>query len=594
MFLAGIQGGKREAGCPPAQAWRNEDTKFGFDFYTEEIKMAISPLAGKPADQSLLINVPRLVTAYYTGQPDPSIPAQRVVFGTSGHRGSALDNAFNEAHILAITQAICLYRKQQSIDGPLYIGIDTHALSEPAFASALEVLAANGVDVMVDANNGYTPTPVISHAILNYNRGRERGLADGIVITPSHNPPRYGGFKYNPPHGGPADTEVTEWIEQQANAFIADSLRGVARVPFERARSASTVHPYQYLDAYVNDLPSVIDLEVIRESKVRLGVDPLGGASVAYWDAIGERHGLNLEVVNHVIDPTFRFMTVDWDGQIRMDPSSVYAMARMVGLKERFDVAFASDTDADRHGIVSRSHGLLDPNHYLSVAISYLFANRPQWSQAVAVGKTVVSSSMIDRVVKRLGRRLVEVPVGFKWFVEGLIDGSLGFGGEESSGATFLRRDGTVWTTDKDGLVPNLLAAEITARTGKDPGEHYQQLTAEFGTSYYTRIDAPATPEQKTRLEKLSPEAVVTERLAGEPIRAKLTCAPGDGAPIGGLKVVSDNGWFAARPSGTENIYKIYAESFKDQGHLDAIVEEAQEIVSGALKSFDSMKVVGQ
>jgi phosphoglucomutase len=550
--------------------------------------MAISPLAGKPADPSLLINVPRLVTAYYTGRPDPSVPAQRVVFGTSGHRGSALDNAFNEAHILAITQAICLYRKQQSIDGPLYIGIDTHALSEPAFASALEVLAANGVDVMVDANNGYTPTPVISHAILTYNRGRKTGLADGIVITPSHNPPRFGGFKYDPPHGGPADTHVTEWIERQANAFIADGLRGVARVPFERARSASTVHPHQYLDSYVRDLPSVVDLQAIRESKVRIGVDPLGGASVAYWDAIGDRYELNLEVVNHVIDPTFRFMTVDWDGQIRMDPSSVYAMARMVGLKERFDVAFASDTDADRHGIVSRSHGLLDPNHYLSVAISYLFANRPQWSQAVAVGKTVVSSSMIDRVVNKLGRRLFEVPVGFKWFVEGLIDGSIGFCGEESSGATFLRRDGTVWTTDKDGLVPNLLAAEITARTGKDPGEHYQQLTAEFGTSYYTRIDAPATPEQKTRLEKLSPDAVATERLAGEPITAKLTAAPGDGAPIGGLKVAADNGWFAARPSGTEDIYKIYAESFKNQSHLDAILSEAQEIVNHALKSFDS------
>jgi phosphoglucomutase len=556
---------------------------FGFNFGREEQPMAISPLAGKPADPSLLINVPRLVTAYYTGRPAPSIPAQRVVFGTSGHRGSALDNAFNEAHILAITQAICLYRKQQSIDGPLYIGIDTHALSEPAFASALEVLAANGVDVMIDADNGYTPTPVISHAILTYNRGRKRGLADGIVITPSHNPPRFGGFKYDPPHGGPADTHVTQWIERQANAFIADGLRGVARVPFERARSASTVHPYQYLDSYVSDLPAVIDLQAIRESKVRIGVDPLGGASVAYWDAIGERYGLNLEVVNHVIDPTFRFMTVDWDGQIRMDPSSVYAMARMVGLKERFDVAFASDTDADRHGIVSRSHGLLDPNHYLSVAISYLFANRPQWSQLVAVGKTVVSSSMIDRVVNKLGRRLVEVPVGFKWFVEGLLDGSLGFGGEESSGATFLRRDGTVWTTDKDGLVPNLLAAEITARTGKDPGEHYQQLTAEFGTPYYIRIDAPATPEQKATLERLSPEMVAAAKLAGEPITAKLTRAPGDGEPIGGLKVVAATGWFAARPSGTENIYKIYAESFKDQGHLDAIVSEAQEIVNKAI-----------
>ncbi len=550
--------------------------------------MEISKLAGKPAHPSLLINVPRLATAYYTGRPDPSVPAQRVVVGTSGHRGSALDNAFNEAHILAITQAICLYRKQQGIDGPLYIGIDTHALSEPALASALEVLAANGVDVMVDADQGYTPTPVISHAILTYNRGRKQGLADGIVVTPSHNPPRFGGFKYNPPHGGPADTHVTEWIERQANVFIADELRGVARMPFERARSASTVHPHPYLDSYVRDLPSVVDLQVIRESKVHIGVDPLGGASAAYWDAIGDRYGLNLEVVNHVIDSAFRFMTVDWDGQIRMDPSSVYAMARMVGLKERFDVAFASDTDADRHGVVSRSHGLLEPNHYLSVAISYLFTNRPQWLQSVAIGKTIVSSSMIDRVVNRLGRHLVEVPVGFKWFVEGLIDGSLGFGGEESSGATFLRRDGTVWTTDKDGLVPNLLAAEITARTGKDPGEHYQGLTAEFGTPYYKRIDAPATPEQRARLEKLSPEAIVTSMLAGEPITAKLTAAPGDGAPIGGLKVLSANGWFAARPSGTENIYKIYAESFKDQGHLDAIINEAQEIVNDALNSFDS------
>jgi phosphoglucomutase len=552
--------------------------------------MPISPLAGKPADPSLLINVPRLVTAYFTGRPDQSVPAQRVAFGTSGHRGSALDNAFNEAHILAITQAICLYRKHQSIDGPLYIGIDTHALSEPAFASALEVLVANGVEVMVDADNGYTPTPVISHAILRYNRDRKYGLADGIVITPSHNPPRFGGFKYDPPHGGPADTHVTKWIEQQANKLIAEDLRSVVRIPFERAQNASNVHPFQYLDNYVHDLHSVIDLEAIRESKVRIGVDPLGGASVAYWDAIGNHYGLNLEIVNKIVDPTFSFMTVDWDGQIRMDPSSVYAMARMVNLKDRFDVAFASDPDADRHGVVSRSQGLLAPNHYLSVAISYLFSSRPQWSPSVAVGKTVVSSSMIDRVVKKLGRQLIEVPVGFKWFVDGLIGGSLGFGGEESSGATFLRRDGTVWTTDKDGIVPNLLAAEITARTNKDPGEHYKELTAEFGTAYYTRIDAPATPEQKERLAKLSPEAVVTARLAGEPITAKVTVAPGDGAPIGGLKVTTANGWFAARPSGTESIYKIYAESFKDQGHLDAIVSEAQEIVNDALKVDASAK----
>ncbi|MGO9018840.1 MAG: phosphoglucomutase (alpha-D-glucose-1,6-bisphosphate-dependent) [Syntrophobacteraceae bacterium] len=545
--------------------------------------MSISPYAGKPAEPGMLINVSRLVTAYYVNRPDPTVPEQRVAFGTSGHRGSSLDHSFNEEHILTITQAICLYRKQRNIDGPLYMGLDTHALSEPAFATALEVLAANGVEVMVDVAGGYTPTPVISHAILTYNRGRQQGLADGIVITPSHNPPKYGGFKYNPPHGGPADTEVTQWIEQRANAFLADGLREVARAPFERARTASTTHQHNFLDAYVNDLPSVIDMEVIRNSKINLGADPLGGASIEYYDAIAERYNLNLEVVNHSIDPTFRFMTVDWDGQIRMDPSSVYAMARMIGLKERFAVAFASDTDADRHGIVSHSSGLLPPNHYLSVAIAYLFANRPEWPTTVAVGKTLVSSSMIDRVAARMNRRLVEVPVGFKWFVEGLINGSLGFVGEESSGATFLRRDGTVWTTDKDGLVPNLLAAEITARTGKDPGEHYQELTAEFGAPVYTRIDAPATPEQKERLAELSPEAVNESELAGEAITAKLTKAPGNGASIGGLKVMAASGWFAARPSGTENIYKIYAESFKDQAHLDAIVSEARQIVNNAL-----------
>ncbi|MGA7871907.1 MAG: phosphoglucomutase (alpha-D-glucose-1,6-bisphosphate-dependent) [Candidatus Binatus sp.] len=546
--------------------------------------MEVSPLAGKPADPSILIDVSKLVSAYYSEQPDPSLPAQRVAFGTSGHRGCSLDNSFNEAHILAITQAICLYRKQQSIDGPLYIGFDTHALSEPAFRSALEVLAGNGVDVMVDAANSYTPTPVISHAILSYNRGRKRGGADGIVITPSHNPPRFGGFKYDPPHGGPADTHVTEWIQERANALIADGLRGIARMPLERARTASTTHKHEYLDFYVNDLSSVVDLQGIKESNVRIGVDPLGGASVGYWDAIGDRYGLNLKVVNHTVDPTFRFMTVDWDGQIRMDPSSPYAMARMVGLKDRFDVAFASDTDADRHGIVSHSQGLLDPNHYLSVAISYLFANRPQWSQTVAVGKTVVSSSMIDRATSRLKRQLFEVPVGFKWFVEGLIDGSVGFCGEESSGATFLRRDGTVWTTDKDGIVPNLLAAEITARTGSDPGEHYRKLTAALGESYYERVDAPATAEQKERLESLSPEAISASNLAGERITAKLNKAPGNHAPIGGVKVTTINGWFAARPSGTESIYKIYAESFKDRAHLDAILREAQEIVNKALE----------
>jgi phosphoglucomutase len=545
--------------------------------------MEISPLAGKPATPDILINVPRLVTAYYTGKPDPSVPAQRVAFGTSGHRGSSFDNAFNEAHILAITQAICLYRQQQGIDGPLFMGIDTHGLSEPAFASALEVLAANDVNVMVDADQGYTPTPVVSHAILTYNRGREKGLADGIVITPSHNPPRYGGFKYNPPNGGPAETQVTKWIEQQANAFLADGLKGLKRVPFERACKASTTHKHGFLDAYVNDLPAVVDMQLIKDSRVHLGADPLGGASVAYYDAIASRYDLNMEIVNHSVDPTFRFMTVDWDGQIRMDPSSIYAMVSMIDLKDRFAVAFGSDTDADRHGIVSHSRGLLPPNNYLAVAIAYLFANRPQWPAAVAVGKTLVSSSMIDRVAARLQRQLVEVPVGFKWFVDGLIDGSLGFGGEESAGATFLRQDGSVWTTDKDGIIPNLLAAEITARTGKDPGEHYQALTAEFGSPYYTRLDAPATPEQKAQLAKLSPAAVKESELAGEPITAKLTNAPGNNAAIGGLKVTAANGWFAARPSGTENIYKIYAESFKDQAHLDAIIKEAQGIVNNAL-----------
>jgi phosphoglucomutase len=545
--------------------------------------MDLSPYAGKPAEPWMLTDIPRLVTAYYTLRPDPGVPAQRVSFGTSGHRGSSLDHAFNEAHILAITQAICLYRRGQKNDGPLFLGIDTHALSQPAFASALEVLAANEVEVMVDAAGGYTPTPVISHAILTYNRGRSQGLADGIVITPSHNPPKYGGFKYNPPHGGPADTQVTKWIEQQANDFLAAGLKGVARVPFERARRAATTHEHQYLDAYVNDLPAMVDMEAIRGSKIHLGVDPLGGASVAFYDAIADRHRLDLEVVNHQVDPTFRFMTIDWDGQIRMDPSSPYAMASLIGLKDRFAVAFASDTDADRHGIVSHSQGLLPPNHYLSVAVAYLFAHRPQWPATVAVGKTLVSSGMIDRVAASLNRRLVEVPVGFKWFVDGLMDGSLGFGGEESAGATFLRRDGTVWTTDKDGLVPNLLAAEITARTGKDPGELYRDLTAKFGTAYYTRIDAPATPEQKAKLGKLSPEAVQESEMAGEPITAKLTQAPGNKAAIGGLKVVTATGWFAARPSGTENIYKIYAESFVDQAHLDAIVTEAQQIVNKVL-----------
>ncbi|HXJ33844.1 MAG TPA: phosphoglucomutase (alpha-D-glucose-1,6-bisphosphate-dependent) [Candidatus Eisenbacteria bacterium] len=544
---------------------------------------AISPIAGEPAPPSVLVNVTRLIDAYYTQRPDASVPAQQVVFGTSGHRGSSLDGTFNEDHIVAITQAICLHRKQERIDGPLFLGFDTHALSKPAFATALEVLAANGVDVMVDARNGYTPTPVVSHAVLGYNRGRRSGIADGIVITPSHNPPEYGGFKYDPPHGGPADTHVTRWIEERANALLADGVRQVARIPVDRARTAPTTHAFEYRDAYVADLASVVDVETIRASGVHIGVDPLGGASVDYWHAIAERYGLDLTVVNDAVDPTFRFMTVDWDGKIRMDPSSPYAMARLVGLKDRFDVACANDTDADRHGVVSRSAGLVEPNHYLSVAIDYLFRHRPRWSDAVAVGKTVVSSSMIDRVAVRLGRQLVEVPVGFKWFVDGLVRGTIGFGGEESAGATFLRRDGGVWTTDKDGLVPNLLAAEITARTGKDPGAHYRALTAELGEPCYARIDAPATPEQKARLAALSPAAVTTTTLAGEPIVARTTTAPGNDAPIGGLKVVAANGWFAARPSGTEDIYKIYAESFRDHAHLDVIVTEARAIVSTAL-----------
>jgi len=545
--------------------------------------MSVSPLAGKPADPSTLVDLPKLVTAYYTEQPDVSVPSQRVVFGTSGHRGSSFDAAFNEAHIVATTQAICAYRKENGIDGPLFLGIDTHALSAPAFASALEVLAGNGVETMIDVDDGYTPTPVISHAILTYNRGRKNHLADGIVVTPSHNPPKYGGFKYNPPSGGPADTAVTSWIEQRANKIIGAGLQGVTQMPFARARKAATTHRHRYLDAYVADLPSVVDLDVVRGAKVHIGVDPLGGASLAYWDAIRERYGLDLEVVNRSIDGTWRFMTVDWDGQIRMDPSSPWAMARMVDLKDRFDVAFANDADADRHGIVSKSQGLMEPNHYLSTCIAYLFANRPAWPAAAAVGKTVVSSGMIDRVAASLGRRLLEVPVGFKWFVDGLIDGSVGFCGEESSGASFLRKDGSVWTTDKDGLIPNLLAAEITARTGKDPGEHFVELTKKFGTPYATRIDAPATPEQKAALSKLSPEAVAASTLAGEPIVSTLTKAPGNDAAIGGLKVTSENGWFAARPSGTENIYKIYAESFRDEAHLQAIVAEAQEIVGRAL-----------
>jgi phosphoglucomutase len=549
--------------------------------------MAVSPLAGKPADPSQLVNVPRLVTAYYTGRPDPSVPAQRVAFGTSGHRGTSFDLAFNEAHILAITEAICRFRAKEGIDGPLFMGIDTHALSEPAFASALEVLAAHGAEVMIDAAGGYTPTPVVSHAILTYNRGRTGGRADGIVITPSHNPPTDGGFKYDPPHGGPADTAVTRWIQEQANALLAEDLRGVRRMPYDRARKAATTHPHDYLDAYVGDLGAVIDLEAVRGATIRLGVDPLGGASVVYWDAIATRYGVQLDVVNREVDPTFRFMTVDWDGKIRMDPSSPYAMARMVALKDRFDVAFACDTDADRHGIVTRSAGLMNPNHYLSVAIAYLFANRPGWPATAAVGKTVVSSSMIDRVAAKVGRRLVEVPVGFKWFVEGLIDGAFGFAGEESAGASLLRRDGTVWTTDKDGLIPGLLAAEITARTGRDPGEHWRGLTREFGEPAYERTDSPATPEQKAALARLSPEHVRAKELAGEAIQRVLSTAPGNGAPIGGVKVVAEHGWFAARPSGTENVNKVYAESFRGPEHLRRIQQDAGTILQEAFAAAE-------
>jgi phosphoglucomutase len=545
--------------------------------------MRVSPLAGKPAPESILVNVPRLVTAYYTETPDPSVPAQRVAFGTSGHRGSAFDEAFNEWHILAISQAICLYRKQQKIDGPLFLGIDTHALSVPAMASALEVLAANGVEVMIAEGDEYTPTPAISHAILTYNRERKTGLADGIVITPSHNPPHDGGFKYNPPNGGPAEEVVTDWIQAKANEFLEAELQGVKRIPVEKALHASTTYRHDYLNAYIADLAGVLDFDTIRGSKLRLGVDPLGGAGVHYWGRIAEHYGLNLTVVSETVDPTFRFMSVDWDGQIRMDPSSEYAMQRLIGMKDRFDLAFACDTDHDRHGIVTKSVGLLPPNHYLSVAVFYLFQHRPKWRKEAAVGKTVVSSQMIDRVTAKLGRKLYEVPVGFKWFVDGLLDGSLGFGGEESAGASFSRLDGTVWTTDKDGIVPALLSAEVTARMGRDPGEIYRDLTREFGEPTYDRVDAPATPDQKELLAKLSPEQVKVTDLAGEKIKTVITHAPGNGAAIGGLKAVADSGWFAARPSGTENIYKIYAESFRGADHLRRILEEAQKIVDDAL-----------
>ncbi|WP_236176197.1 phosphoglucomutase (alpha-D-glucose-1,6-bisphosphate-dependent) [Pseudomonas qingdaonensis] len=545
--------------------------------------MKLSPLAGKPAPASVLVDIPQLLTAYYTGQPDAGVATQRVAFGTSGHRGSSVDLGFNEAHVLAISQAICLYRKAQGIDGPLFIGIDTHALSTPAAATALEVLAANGVEVMLAKDDEYTPTPAISHAIICYNRGRSRGLADGIVITPSHNPPQSGGFKYNPPNGGPADSDVTKWIEAKANQLLADGLKGVQRMGYAQALKASTTHRHDYLGSYVSDLVNVIDFDVIRGAGLRLGVDPLGGAGVRYWSAIAEHYKLDLDVVNTEVDPTFRFMCVDWDGQIRMDPSSPYAMQGLIGLRDRFDVAFGCDPDHDRHGIVTPSGGLLAPNNYLAVSIDYLFQNRPQWRADAAVGKTVVSSGMIDRVAARLGRRLYEVPVGFKYFADGLFDGSLGFGGEESAGASFLRKDGTVWSTDKDGLIPSLLAAEMTARTGRDPSQAYEALTEALGRPFSTRVDAKATPQQKAQLGKLSPQQVKSTTLAGEPIEQILSHAPGNDQAIGGLKVMTANGWFAARPSGTEDIYKIYAESFVDDAHLQRLVGEAQELVDAAI-----------
>jgi phosphoglucomutase len=542
----------------------------------------INPLAGKPAAPSMLANIPRLVTAYFADQPDPKVAAQRVAFGTSGHRGSAFNKAFNEAHILAISQALCDHRRDAGLSGPLFVGIDTHALAEPALVSALEVFVANGVEVMIDADDGYTPTPAISHAILTYNKARTDGLADGVVITPSHNPPEDGGFKYNPPNGGPADTDITAGIERAANRYLEDGLAGVKRMPHERARRAACVHRHDYITPYVADLANVVDMEAIRSAGVKIGIDPLGGAAVRYWKPIIERYGLAATIVSDAVDPTFRFMTVDWDGKIRMDCSSPYAMARLIGMRDSFDVAFANDTDADRHGIVTRSNGLMNPNHYLAAAIAYLFEHRPHWRNNSAVGKTIVSSAIIDRVAAKLGRKLVETPVGFKWFVDGLIGGSFGLAGEESAGASFLRRDGSVWTTDKDGLILGLLAAEMTARTRRDPSQLFDSLTAELGIPFYERIDAPATPQQKNLLKALSAEKLAMKELAGEPVRATLTAAPGNGQPFGGIKVVADNGWFAARPSGTEDVYKIYAESFRSEAHLKQIQQEAQAAIAQA------------
>ena len=547
--------------------------------------MAVHALAGKPAQPSMLVNVSRLVSSYYTRHPDVSNTAHLVTFGTSGHRGSSFTNSFNEDHILAITQAICCYREENNISGPLFLGMDTHALSEPAFVTALEVLAANSIDVMIQRGYGYTPTPVISHAILTYNRGRDSGLADGIVITPSHNPPDNGGFKYNPPQGGPADTLITQWIANKANDLLVSGNNEVRRVPYEEAIRADTTHEYDYIEPYVEDLSNIIDMDAIRSAGLKIGADAMGGAGQDFWEPIANRYGLNITVVNRVADPTFSFMTIDKDGKIRMDCSSPYAMAGLIGMKDTYDIAFGNDPDFDRHGIVTPSGGLMNPNHYLSVAIDYLFQNREGWHADAAIGKTLVSSSMIDRIAQHLGRKLYEVPVGFKWFVNGLIDGSYGFGGEESAGASFLRKDGTVWATDKDGIIMDLLAAEITAKTGSDPGEQYQRLIEMFGNPVYERIDEPATPEQKAVLKRLSPSQITASTLAGEKILATLTEAPGNGAPIGGLKVVTENGWFAARPSGTEDIYKIYGESFKGKKHLEQIQEEARAIVAGALNA---------
>ena len=543
----------------------------------------ISPLAGKPAPKSILVDVPKLLAAYADLKPDPSVPSQRVAFGTSGHRGSSFDRSFNEWHILAISQAIYEYRQSKGIDGPLFIGADTHALSQPAFENALEVLAANGVEIMISTAGEFTPTPAVSHAILVYNKGRKSGLADGIVITPSHNPPDNGGFKYNPPNGGPADTDITGWVQNRANALLEAGLKDVKRMPFAQARKAATTHEHDFLNNYIADLANIIDFDAIRSAGIHMGVDPLGGAGVHYWKPIADRYKLDLTVVSDEVDPQFAFMTVDWDGKIRMDPSSKYAMQRLIGLKDTYDVAFACDTDHDRHGIVTRSSGLLEPNHYLSVLIDYLFQHRPQWNPKAAVGKTVVSTALIDRVVKRLGRQLYEVPVGFKWFSEGLFDGSLGFGCEESAGASLLRRDGSVWTTDKDGLVPALLSAEITARQGKDPGELYTQIARDLGEPFANRVEAAATPAQQAKLAKLSPDQLHSDQLAGEKIEQVLDKAPGNQAAIGGIKAITASGWFAARPSGTEAIYKIYAESFKSKEHLQSLLAEAQKIVDAAI-----------